>query len=88
MAFFIQIHKEILAVLNHCVQNRDIWQEQTGNFCTCYKYQVVIIIFLYADLSIMCAQTIFTVLDHLHAWAVGKNKAAVIRRMRNQPQKG
>jgi len=36
----------------------------------------------------MCAQTIFTVLDYLNAWVVGKNKAAAIRRMKNQSQKG
>ena len=41
-----------------------------------------------ADLSNMCAQTIFTLLDHLHTWAVGKNRAAAIRRMKNQTQRG
>ena len=44
--------------------------------------------FTQADSSVMCAQTIFTVLDYLSAWAVGKKRAAAIRRMRNQPQRG
>lgn len=36
----------------------------------------------------MCAQTIFTVIDHLTAWADGKAKAAAVRRVKGIPQKG
>ena len=36
----------------------------------------------------MCAQTVFTVIDHLTAWADGKAKAAAVRRVKGVPQKG
>lgn len=36
----------------------------------------------------MCAQTVFTAIDHLTAWADGKAKAAAIRRVKGMPQKG
>lgn len=36
----------------------------------------------------MCAQTIFTMIDHLTAWADAKAKAAAVRRVKGMPQKG
>jgi hypothetical protein len=46
------------------------------------------LLFIPADSSNMCAQTIFSLLDHLSAWAVGKNKAAAVRRLKHLTQKG
>jgi len=39
------------------------------------------------DSTNMCAQTIFTVLDHLASWVNGKRKATAARRVKGQPQK-
>ena len=46
------------------------------------------IFFKFTDSTTMCAQTIFTCLDHLTAWANGKRKAAVVRKARGQRQMG
>jgi len=35
--FHLQIHKEIMVVLNHCAQERDMWQEQTGEQHLVYR---------------------------------------------------
>ena len=41
-----------------------------------------------ADFTNMCAQTIFTALDHLSAWTSGKNKATAVRKAKGLPNKG
>jgi len=39
------------------------------------------------DSANMCAQTIFTALDHLTSWANEKRKSAAARRVKGQAQK-
>lgn len=41
-----------------------------------------------AESTIACAQAIFSALDYLTAWSVGKTKAATVRRVKGHPQKG
>lgn len=43
---------------------------------------------LCSDFTNMCAQTIFTALDHLTAWTSGKNKATAVRKAKGLPSKG
>ncbi|XP_064394848.1 serine/threonine-protein kinase ATR-like [Halichondria panicea] len=42
----------------------------------------------HADFTNMCAQTIFSLLDHLTAWASAKNKAHAVRKAKALPMKG
>ncbi len=40
------------------------------------------------DFTNMCTQTIFSVLDHLTAWASAKSKAYAVRKAKGLPMKG